>query len=645
MASAHEQKFITKILIASALLIVVSFGTLGLWLYSVTSQGVTDEITAEIKGAGAAAADGIQKWLDGRILLARDALDDSAKIEDAAEMKAAFQRPTLAATFADVYFGRQQDGAFIEGPDHEMPAGYDPRKRPWYASAVDAKSLTLTKPYVDASTRKLVISLAAPLFDGSTVKGVFGADLELDAINKFLSSFNLGGRGFVFLVDEDGTVQVHPDADKVMKPLGVKPVLNSSETLEDGDGQILRFYAISGLPSVKWYVGVSLDREKVLAPLTSLRHLLIFGLVVALLVIVPVLGWIIAAKVARPIRDITAAMSALAAGRADVAFPGIERRDEIGAMAAALSVFREHALERERLTAERTQAQASAQEEKRRMLNGLLERFEQNVSRSVQDVGGKAEGLARTAQGMSGHADRTRGQADEAALVTAEVTSSVQTVAAAAEELSASIGEISRQVAQSSQVTQLASREADRTNTTMKQLAETSARIGEVVNLINDIAAQTNLLALNATIEAARAGEAGKGFAVVANEVKHLASQTAKATEEISAQITAVQGATQEAVGAIGGIVTRIQEIHEIATAVASAVEEQSAATSEIARNVQQAASGTQQVANSIGGVNRSASETGSAANDVLGAARSLSEDAQRLKGVVDSFVASVNLD
>jgi len=345
--------------------------------------------------------------------------------------------------------------------------------------------------------------------------------------------------------------------------------------------------------------------------------------------------------IARPITTMTLAMRHLAEGDRTVEVPALGRGDEIGLMAQAVQVFKDNAIRTDRMTAER-QAEQMARDERTRRIETLTRDFDQAIG-SVLDLVSQAAGqMENTAQAMTSNADRSNQQASNVAAATEQASASVQTVASAAEQLSASISEIGRQVEQSAHVSQTASEEANRTNETVRGLADSSARIGEVVNLINDIASQTNLLALNATIEAARAGDAGKGFAVVAGEVKHLANQTAKATEEIGAQIGAVQSATEAAVVAIGAIVTRIQEINGIAGAIAAAVEEQSAATAEIARNVQQAAQGTNEVASNIGGVSQSAAETGEAAAQVLISARSLSQDATDMKSVVDRFLDGV---
>ena len=346
--------------------------------------------------------------------------------------------------------------------------------------------------------------------------------------------------------------------------------------------------------------------------------------------------------IAAPIRHMTGAMSKLASGNKDVAIPGMNRGDEIGDMAKAVNTFKENAIKVDRMTAEQEEQKKRAEQEKRAAMIKLADGFESSVKGVVNIVASSSTEMQSNSQAMASNAEQTSRQSAAVAAASEEASVAVQTAASAAEELSKSIEEIGRQVTQSTRISQKAVEEAQRTNDIVQGLAEGAQKIGEVINLINDIASQTNLLALNATIEAARAGEAGKGFAVVASEVKSLANQTAKATEDISAQIGAIQEATQGAVGAIKGIGTTISEISEIATAIASAVEEQNAATSEIARNVQQAASGTQEVSSNITGVNQAASETGHSAHALLSASGELSKQAEALRAEVDKFVAQV---
>jgi len=637
----YKEKFIHKIIAICIAFTTFGFIALGAWIYVVSSRAMTDEISAKINSTGSFSSESIKKWVDGRLLLARATYDEVAKIEDPSKMTSIFHRPTMTETFADIYFGHEQTGAMIDSLSDKMPDGYDPRRRPWYQTAVAAKAITLSKPYVDVTSHKLVISLALPVMHGDSLFGVLGVDLSLDVINSFLQSIDLGGKGFAFLVDEDGTILVHPDQNKVMKPLGLRPVASEpGAALTPGpDGQIVRFFPLTGLPSVKWYVGVSVDHAQMFAPLDQLRHSLLVGMGLTLGLFTLVLGWLLSAKVARPIIRITETMNALAAGRHDIALPDGDRRDEIGAMAAALRVFQHNAEEKLRLAEERKRADITAAAERRALLDRLIEDFQRSVSHVVHQVSGSAEGMNQSAATLSAAAEQACRQAGAVAEASGEVSASIETVASAAEQLTASIGEIARQVEQSSQVTSAASSEADRTHDTIRALAETSTRIGEVVNLINDIAAQTNLLALNATIEAARAGEAGKGFAVVANEVKSLATQTGRATDEIANQIAAVQQVTGDAVASIGGIVGRMQEINGISTAIASAVEQQSAATSEIARSVQQAAGTTRRVSDSVGAVNQAASGTGIAAQEVLAAASGLVDETNQLREVVGTFI------
>jgi len=506
-----------------------------------------------------------------------------------------------------------------------------------YAPSADAPASFISRPIVS---------------DAGVTLGVLVFQMPIDRLNAVMQvTAGMGETGETYIVGSDKLMRsdsrFSEDSTILSRTVDTAPVTaafggqSGVMTGKDYRGvDVVSAYGAISFMGTEWVILAEKDLEEVMAPVAELRNMMLI-VAIAVLVGVTLFGLWVARGISRPLTAMTTAMRELAAGNREVDIPGQNRVDEIGDMAAAVQVFKENAIETDRLGKEQAAEQATREARTKRM-DELCTTFDKTVSGIVSAVSSAATEAESTATSMAGTAEETSQQSSSAAAASNEATANVETVASAAEELFSSIGEIARQVSESTTIAQDAVREAQRTNETVQGLSEAGQKIGDVVSMISDIASQTNLLALNATIEAARAGEAGKGFAVVASEVKSLANQTGKATDEIATQIGTLQTATDEAVQAIEGIGKIIEQMNGISTTVASAVEEQRAATGEISNSVQQAATGTQEVSANIENVNQAAQETGAAASQMRSASTELSTQAETLGKEVETFLSNV---
>jgi methyl-accepting chemotaxis protein len=483
----------------------------------------------------------------------------------------------------------------------------------------DGKSLAVAdvgvsfgKQFVDSAKQRFGVDLAVHRFDGKafvSIASTLGA--ASDVTQGELKSVFDGGH-----LRRDATLNGHPAALYL--------------------GQI-RNYA--GQPVA--VIELVKDTTEYEAAAASSQRNLVLG-TIAILVAAALLALLLGRGMSRPLTAITAVMNRLSSGDTDVTIPGGDRKDELGTMAGAVDVFRRNMIEARSLREAQEAAKQQAELDKKALQRQMADRFEADVKSVVGAVARATKDMQRVAAEITASVNGTSAQAAAAAAASEEASASVNTVAAATEELASSVAEISRQVTHSSDVADAAVAKAGQTTEMVGSLAAASDKIGDVLRLIGAIASQTNLLALNATIEAARAGEAGRGFAVVASEVKALASQTAKATEEIAGQVTAIQSSTGDCTAAIDGISDTIRQISGIATTIAAAVEEQGSATREIARSVQQVAAGTSEVAVNVAGASQAADQSRALADTVLVASSELSQHASTLFESVDTFLAGL---
>ncbi|RON78200.1 chemotaxis protein [Pseudomonas fluorescens] len=622
-------RFSHKILLAAALIVIAAFASFTLYNDWLQRNAIRDDLNNYLNEMGEVTAGNIQTWLSGRILLVENAAQNLAINPEPANVASLLEQKALTSTFMASYLG-DATGHFTIRPDAKMPDGFDPRVRPWYKGAESSSTSTLTEPYIDAATGQLIISIATASKKAGQSVGVVGGDLSLQSLVDTLAARDFDGMGYVFLVSADGKILVHPDKALVMKSLKEAypqntPRISSdfSEVTVDGKTRIVTFAPIKGLPSVNWYIGLSVDKDQAFAMLSQFRTSAVIATVIAVAIIIALLGMLIRLLI-QPLHVMTRAMEDIADGEGDLTKRlTIVNNDEFGILGTAFNRFVEriHGSIREV-----SSATGQVNEVALRVVaasNSSMYNSDQQASRTssvaaaINQLGAAAQEIARNAAQASNQASDARGLAEDGQQV---VDRSIKAMNQLSSMLSASSSNI-------------------------ESLNSKTVNIGQILEVITSISQQTNLLALNAAIEAARAGEAGRGFAVVADEVRNLAHRTQESAQQVQTMIEELQVGARESVSTMSDSQRHSQDSVEIANLAGERLNSVTQRISEIDGMNQSVATATEEQTAVVESINVDITEINTLNQEgvenlqaTLRACSDLEQQASRLKQLVGSF-------
>ena len=622
-------RFSHKILLAASLIVIAAFSLFTLYNDYLQRNAIRHNLDNYLNEMGSVTANNIQTWLGGRILLAQNLAEAIALTPESGQVANLLEQKTLSNTFMSVYFGDSQ-GGFTIRPDSKMPDGYDPRTRPWYKDAINSSSSSLTKPYIDAATGQMVITIGAPVKKAGQTLGVVGADMTLQAITDSINALNFNGMGYAFLINADGEILVHPDKSLVTKNLkDIYPqdtpaiTTDLSEIQVNGKARIVTFAPVKGLGSANWYIGLSVDKEQAFAALSEFRTSAIIATVIAVVSIIALLGLLIRLLM-QPLHVMTRAMQNIAEGEGDLTRRlAVESQDEFGILGSAFN------------------------------------RFVERIHTSISEVASATEQLNEVALRVVSASNSSMLNSDEQASRTNSVAAAINELGAAAQEIARNAAEASHQASDARGLAEEGQQVVERSISSMQQLSQLlgtssghiealndkTVNIGQILEVITSISQQTNLLALNAAIEAARAGEAGRGFAVVADEVRNLAHRTQESAQQVQKMIEELQVSARGSVSTMEESQRHSQDSVEIANRAGERLISVTERIGEIDGMNQSVATATEEQTSVVESINMDITEINTLNQEgvenlqsTLRACSDLEQQAVRLKQLVGSF-------